>query len=192
MSTQLQEAQQIAEKALERAKLFEALEANAEELKDLGVIVSGGEKPKAATAKKTAPAANARNFARKIIEDPQVTKSKRGRGRPKGSKNKAKDKAVAKKKGPKTKAATSTDIDTKIEAGDLDLPDLLTMIAQQVASPLRHPDFLKLVLASGYKQGMWKAKDKSNMVYQSLNKLVKRGTLKKDPDSREYSVADAA
>ena len=99
---------------------------------------------------------------------------------------------LAKKKGPKTKAATSTDIDTKIEAGDLDLPDLLTMIAQQVASPLRHPDFLKLVLASGYKQGMWKAKDKSNMVYQSLNKLVKRGTLKKDPDSREYSVADAA
>jgi hypothetical protein len=124
---------------------------------------------------------------------PASSKSKRGRGRPKGSKNK--DKAVAKKKGPKTKAATSTDIDTKIEAGDLDLPDLLTMIAQQVASPLKHLDFLKLVLASGYKpggEGLWEAKDKSNMVYQSLNKLVKRGTLKKDPDSREYSVADAA
>lgn len=186
MSTQLQEAQKIAELATERAKLFEALEANAEDLSSLGIIVSGGEKPKAATAKKTTAAATASSPASSTSSKP---KAKRGRGRPKGSKNKSA--AAKKKKGPKTKAAASTtSTDTKIEAGDLDLPDLLTMIAQQVASPLKHPDFLKLVLASGYKS---EAKDKSNMVYQSLNKLVKRGTLTKDPDSREYNlVADAA
>jgi hypothetical protein len=67
-----------------------------------------------------------------------------------------------------------------------DLPTLLETISQQVNKPLKHMDFVTLVREAGYTT---KAKDFSNMVYQALLKLVKRGTLKKNAETREYACA---
>lgn len=68
----------------------------------------------------------------------------------------------------------------------VDLPTLLETISQQVNKPLKQADFVTLVREAGYTT---KAKDFSNMVYQALLKLVRRGTLKKNAETREYACA---
>lgn len=68
----------------------------------------------------------------------------------------------------------------------VDLPTLLATISQQVNKPLKQADFVTLVREAGYTT---KAKDFSNMVYQALLKLVRRGTLTKNTEKREYVYA---
>ena len=67
-----------------------------------------------------------------------------------------------------------------------DLPTLLETISQQMNKPLKLADFVTLVREAGYTT---EAKDFSNMVYQALLKLVKRGTLKKNAETRGYVYA---
>ena len=93
---------------------------------------------------------------------------------------------VQKKRGrPKaTKAGVPTD-DGKM----IDLPTLLETIGQNLNKPLALPDFVTLVRESGYTT---KAKDFSNMVYQALLKLVKRGKFKKNDETRCYEYVGKA
>jgi TolA-binding protein len=65
----------------------------------------------------------------------------------------------------------------------MDLPTLLETIGQQVNKPLMLPDFVTLVRKAGYNT---KAKDFSNMVYQALLKLCKRGKFEKNAETRAY------
>lgn len=96
------------------------------------------------------------------------------RGRPPGSKNVAKV------------AADGAADDGK----SVDLQSLLQNIAQQTDKPLMIKDFVSLSLQSGYTT---KAKDFSNIVYQSVLKLVKKGVFRKDSETRAYEfVKDAA
>ena len=100
----------------------------------------------------------------------QDTGEKRKRGRPPGSKNKPKD-------GEQPEAAGGDD------GKAIDLPGLIETIGQQVHKPLTVADFVTLVLESGYTT---KAKDFSNIVYQSLHKLVKRGMFVRNGETRAY------
>lgn len=70
-----------------------------------------------------------------------------------------------------------------------DLPTLLTQIAANSPKPLKIADFVSAVRATGYQS---EAEDFPNMVYQALLKLVKRGVLEKDKDSRDYHYVKAA
>lgn len=73
-----------------------------------------------------------------------------------------------------------------VPAGDgktVDLPTLLETIGQQVNKPLTLADFVTMVRQAGYET---KAKDFSNMVYQALLKLCKRGKFKKNDETRSY------
>lgn len=65
----------------------------------------------------------------------------------------------------------------------MDLPTLLETIGQQVNKPLQLADFVTLVREAGYTT---KAKDFTNMVYQALLKLVKRGKFERNPETRAY------
>lgn len=99
-----------------------------------------------------------------------VLTAPRRRGRPKGAKNKPKE---------------------VVEGDDksIDLPTLLETISQQVSRPLTCADFVTLVRESGYKT---KAKDFSNMIYQALLKLIKRGKFKKNEETRAYEFVKNA
>jgi hypothetical protein len=94
-----------------------------------------------------------------------------------------------KKKGrPK---ATAT-VKAGVPAGDgktIDLPTLLETIGQNLNKPLALADFVTLVRETGYTT---KAKDFSNMVYQALLKLVKRGKFKKNDETRCYEYIGKA
>jgi len=94
------------------------------------------------------------------------------RGRPKGTTNAAKAAGVA------------TD-----DGKSVDLPTLLETIAQQVNRPLLLADFVTLAREAGYTT---KAKDFSNMVYQSVLKLVKKGLFKKNEETRAYEYVGKA
>lgn len=106
----------------------------------------------------------------------QDTGEKRKRGRPPGSKNKPKD-------GEQTVDAVGGDGDGDGDGKVIDLPGLIETIGQQVHKPLTVADFVTLVLESGYTT---KAKDFSNIVYQSLHKLVKRGMFVRNGETRAY------
>jgi hypothetical protein len=94
------------------------------------------------------------------------------RGRPKGTTNAVKAAGVA------------TD-----DGKSVDLPTLLETIAQQVNRPLLLADFVTLAREAGYTT---KAKDFSNMVYQSVLKLVKKGLFKKNEETRAYEYVGKA
>jgi hypothetical protein len=70
-----------------------------------------------------------------------------------------------------------------------DLPTLLAQIAAEQQRPLKIADFVSLARAAGYQTD---AKDFPNMVYQALLKLVKRGILEKDQESRDYHYVGQA
>lgn len=122
------------------------------------------------TAPSVAPAAEA-PAPKPAAPKAPVGDAPKKRGRPKGSKNKPKE------------AMTSD------EGKPVDLPTLLETIGQEVNKPLTCADFVTLVRESGYKT---KAKDFSNMVYQALLKLVKRGTFKKNEETRAYEFVKNA
>ena len=102
--------------------------------------------------------------------------------------------ATVKRGRPKAAAKPKTGQKAGVPAGDgktIDLPTLLETIGQNLNKPLALADFVTLVRESGYTT---KAKDFSNMVYQALLKLVKRGKFKKNDETRcyEYVAAKAA
>jgi len=96
----------------------------------------------------------------------------RKRGRPKGSKNKKTAEGTAGRDGK-----------------SIDLPSILETIGQQVQKPLVLADFVTLAREAGYAT---KSKDFSNMVYQALLKLVKRGSFKKNEETRAYEFVQKA
>lgn len=101
------------------------------------------------------------------------------RGRPPGSTNKNKA----------TKAPEDAD-DSVDDSKSVDLPTLLETIAQQTNRPLIIAEFVKLAREAGYST---RAKDFSNMVYQAVLKLTKKGTFKKNDETRTYEyVGNAA
>jgi len=92
---------------------------------------------------------------------------KRGRGRPKGSRN-----------------VKNTD------GKSISLENLLENIAREVKKPLLQKEFVALVNQAGYSSG---SKKFSNVVYQSLLKLVKKGRFVKDEATKTYEfVAEDA
>lgn len=112
------------------------------------------------------------------------------------SKSKAKPTTVkvegAKRRGrpPGSKNVVKVDADSSDDGKSVDLQSLLQTIAQETAKPLMIKDFVALSLQSGYTT---KAKDFSNIVYQSVLKLVKKGVFRKDSETRAYEfVKDAA
>jgi hypothetical protein len=84
----------------------------------------------------------------------------------------------------KVKAGISTD-----DGKSIDLPTLLVSLAQNVNKPLLLADFVTLAREAGYTT---KAKDFSNMVYQAVLKLVKKGLFKKNDETRAYEFVKAA
>lgn len=107
--------------------------------------------------------------------EPAAGDAPKKRGRPKGSKNK-----------PKVAGDVAGD------GGDgksLDLPTMLETIGEQVNKPLTVADFVTLVREGGYTT---KAKDFPNMVYQALLKLCKKGTFKKNEETRAYEYVQKA
>lgn len=102
---------------------------------------------------------------------------KKRRGRPKGSTN-------------VTKVATEgAEANEDNDGKSVDLQTLLETIAQQVNRPLLLADFVTLARQAGYTT---KAKDFSNMVYQSVLKLVKKGLFKKNEETRAYEYIGKA
>ena len=84
----------------------------------------------------------------------------------------------------KVKAGIVTD-----DGKSIDLPTLLVSLAQNVNKPLLLADFVTLAREAGYTT---KAKDFSNMVYQAVLKLVKKGLFKKNDETRAYEFVKAA
>jgi hypothetical protein len=95
--------------------------------------------------------------------------------------------APAKKRAGRPKA-TKAGVPTE-DGKMIDLPTLLETIGQNLNKPITLPDFVTLVRQYGYTT---KAKDFSNMVYQSLLKLVKRGKFKKNDETRCYEYIGKA
>ena len=93
------------------------------------------------------------------IAAPQVEGAKR-RGRPPLTEEQKLERDQNKKEGVKS----------------IDLPSLLETIGQEQQKPLAQHEFVTLALEAGY---LSKAQDFSNIVYQALVKLVKKGTFKK-------------
>lgn len=125
------------------------------------------------------------------------TPVKRKRGRPAGSRSKVVsveigvsgevgETPVKRKRGRPRKTDS---VAAKSEGKSADLPTLLEVISQTVAKPMKQDEFVRKVRDAGYQTN---SKDISNMVYQALLKLVKRGTMKKNAETREYSYAGYA
>ena len=113
-----------------------------------------------------------------------VAEAPKKRGRP----AKAKVAAEApKKRGrpPKADAKVKADKPKRIE-----LPELLETIVQKHGKAMKHEELVVAAREAGYKS---EAKDFSNMVYQCLVKLVKKGTLAKANEGKnaEYSFRAA-
>jgi len=64
----------------------------------------------------------------------------------------------------------------------IELPGLLETIIQSHGKPMKHQELVVATRNAGYKS---KARDFSNMVYQCLVKLVKKGTLKKANEGKD-------
>lgn len=109
------------------------------------------------------------------VASPATNGVAKRRGRPKGSKNVRKDKTLV--------LADGQVVEQGDDGKSIDLPSLLETIAQQVDRPLLLADFVTLAREAGYTT---KAKDFSNMVYQAVLKLVKKGLFKKNDETRAY------
>lgn len=88
----------------------------------------------------------------------------------------------------KRKAATRTKAHREFSESNgekkMRLPSLLVVLGQQNAGrALTYKELAEMVQASGYAS---ESKNFSNMVYQSLQKLVKRGVYNKNEETREY------
>jgi len=155
------------ESKLKEAELLQEQIGLLQRVREIELEITGGVVAVATTAptvKTTAPVQAA-------VQATPTGEVKR-RGRPKGTTNAAKAAGVA------------TD-----DGKSVDLPTLLETIAQQVNRPLLLADFVTLAREAGYTT---KAKDFSNMVYQSVLKLVKKGLFKKNEETRAYEYVGKA
>lgn len=84
----------------------------------------------------------------------------------------------AKKNNRQIGAAVSSD------GKNIRLPQLLVSIGQQQSSPVKLEELCKLVKEHGYESN---ASNFSNMVYQSLQKLIKKGFFARNNETREYA-----
>jgi hypothetical protein len=71
----------------------------------------------------------------------------------------------------------------------MELPALLQAIAQHSNKPLVLAEFVTKCHEAGYSS---KANDYANMVYQNILKLVRRGKLRKDNETRAYEYINEA
>jgi len=124
----------------------------------------------------------------------QVADAPKRRGRPPKNPNATAaapvtgDVAAPKRRGrpPKNPNAVPQNKEKRIE-----LPNLLETIIQTHGKPMKHEELVVAARNAGYKS---EAKDFSNMVYQCLVKLVKKGTLGKDNEGKnaEYTFRATA
>lgn len=85
---------------------------------------------------------------------------------------------------PKRKARAGNSQERKDSDKGMSLPDLLRTIGQQYAGQkIQYKALAEEVMKTGYNSN---SKNFNNMVYQSLQKLVKRGVYTKDVETREY------
>ena len=188
--SQAESAKHRAELELERAGLLERV---AEIQAELGLKVVG-KRGRPAKAVAEAPKRRGRPPKAKVAADApkkrgrpakaKVAEAPKKRGRP----AKAKVAAEApKKRGrpPKADAKVKADKPKRIE-----LPELLETIVQKHGKAMKHEELVVAAREAGYKS---EAKDFSNMVYQCLVKLVKKGTLAKANEGKnaEYSFRAA-
>ncbi len=138
------------------------------ELSKLGYVENEANKPSTTPAAVKAPVNPKPQVAVAAATPTPTGDAPKRRGRPPGSTNKAK---------------------VPSDGKTINLPSLLETIAQQMSKPLKIDNFVTLVNQSGYES---KAKDLSNMIYQSLTKLVKKGRFKKNDETREYEYVNQA
>lgn len=153
------------ESKLKEAELLQEQIGLLQRVREIELEITGGAVVPTVTATVKAPVQAA-------VQATPATGEVKRRGRPKGSTNAAKAAGVA------------TD-----DGKSVDLPTLLETIAQQVNRPLLLADFVTLAREAGYTT---KAKDFSNMVYQSVLKLVKKGLFKKNDETRAYEYVGKA
>jgi len=162
-----EQAQKNAELHLERAGILARLEEINAQLGTKTVVVTAS---KAADSKAAAPNASA-------------TETPKRRGRPPKSKEvtavPVDGQPIPKRRGrpPKNPNAIAAPKGKRIE-----LPGLLETIIQSHGKPMKHEELVVATRNAGYKSN---AKDFSNMVYQCLVKLVKKGTLKKANEGKD-------
>lgn len=94
--------------------------------------------------------------------------------------------AVADKAKPRKSKRSSRQIGAAVSSDgkNIRLPQLLVSIGQQQSSPVKLEELCKLVKEAGYESN---ASNFSNMVYQSLQKLIKKGFFARNSDTREYA-----
>lgn len=112
-------------------------------------------------------------YSRKIEENIAAVNGNalpKRRGRPPGSKNRQKGEEADEKK-------------------SMPLYALLENISLLAAKPLSHAEYVEAAIQSGYQS---KAADFSNMVYQSLLKLVKGGSFTKSEDGKFFILVNEA
>lgn len=170
----LEATRRRAELTQELAALLERANEVEDELRSLS---QGSPAPKAS---KSASSGSSASGSTATQEAPR----KRGRPRKDQSQSQAQGQTTGRKRGRPKKVQVTTD-----DGKQMDLPHLLETIAQEVGRPLKQSDFVTLVREAGYKS---QAKDFSNMIYQALLKLVKRGVLEKDSDNRTYTFSGKA
>ena len=117
------------------------------------------------------------------VAKPEVAgQAPKRRGRP--PKAKVKPELVAgqapKRRGRPPKAKSEADQTPKEKR--IELPGLLETIIQNHGKPMKHEELVVAAREAGYKSD---AKDFSNMVYQALLKMVKKGTLNKANEGRD-------
>lgn len=155
----------VLELKLKEAELLQEQVGLLQRLREIELEINGGVATQ--TVKAAAPV--------KAVVTAAPTGEVRRRGRPPGT-GKAATAAKA--------AGVATD-----DGKSVDLPTLLETIAQQVNRPLLLADFVTLARQAGYTT---KAKDFSNMVYQSVLKLVKKGLFRKNDETRAYEYVGKA
>lgn len=171
--TQAEQAKQRAELELEQAGLLERLA-------EVQAALAGGTPVATPVATKATPKVAATNDAPKRRgrppKNPQATTPVANDGQ-----------AAPKRRGrpPKNPQAVAQPKEKRIE-----LPGLLETIIQSHGKPMKHEELVVAAHNAGYKSD---AKDFSNMVYQALLKMVKKGTLNKANEGKnaEYTFRAA-
>lgn len=96
---------------------------------------------------------------------------------------KAKSRATKPQKAAKRRTAQAGAV-VSSEGKNIRLPQLLINIGQQLDAPAKLEQICALVKSAGYESN---ASDFSNMVYQGLQKLIKKGVFARNSDTREYA-----
>jgi hypothetical protein len=173
--SQAEQAKKNAELELERAGLLERLA-------EIEANLGGKATVTAAAPAKTVPAPKA-----------ATTDAPKRRGRPPKAKvATAAPVAVDGQPAPKRRGRPPKNPNAVVAPKEkrIELPGLLETIIQSHGKPMKHEELVVAARNAGYKSD---AKDFSNMVYQCLVKLVKKGTLNKANEGKnaEYTFRAA-